>query len=214
MPPDLSEIRRHYQEAGLSEEDVPRDPLKLLTDWLDQATAAGVYLPNSMTVATVGDQASPSLRAVILRRTDSEGLVFYTNYESRKSRDIARHSQVSCLLLWSELSRQIRVSGHAVRISARESDAYFETRERGAQVEAWASPQSEQIPDRVHLEAKFGEYEKKFAGGPIPRPPHWGGYRVSPQEIEFWQGRPNRMHDRLLYEKQANGSWLISRLAP
>ncbi|MBI4220667.1 MAG: pyridoxamine 5'-phosphate oxidase [Chloroflexi bacterium] len=214
MPPDLSDIRLSYQKAGLSEEDVPNDPLELLTTWLEQAAAAGIYLPNTMTVATVDRRGVPALRAVILRQADSMGLVFYTNYESRKSRDVTENSQVGCLLLWPEVSRQIRVTGRASRILPRESDAYFATRERGAQIEAWASPQSARIPDRPHLEARFAEYERKFAGARIPRPSNWGGFRVTPDMIEFWQGRPNRMHDRLLYQQRPDGTWSIGRLAP
>ena len=155
----------------------------------------------------------PSCRAVNLRKADEAGLVFYTNYESRKGRELADNPRAACLLIWYDLSRQIRVEGPVRRLSAEESDAYFATRERGATLEAWASRQSEVIPDRAWLEGRFREYEERFEDGAVSRPPHWGGYIVVPETFEFWQGRPNRMHDRLLYERKFRRG-KVENLAP
>jgi pyridoxamine 5'-phosphate oxidase len=166
-----------------------------------------------MVVATVGGDGSPSSRTVLLKDVSERGLVFYTNYRSRKGREIQANPLVACLLVWPVLARQIRVSGHAIQTAGEESDRYFATRERGAQIEAWASDQSSVIPGREVLEENFRRYEQKFAGGMVPRPPHWGGYLVSLDAVEFWQGRPNRLHDRLLYERDG-GRWRITRLFP
>jgi pyridoxamine 5'-phosphate oxidase len=149
-----------------------------------------------------------------LKDADDRGLVFYTNYRSRKGREVSANSRVACLLVWPDLARQVRVNGAASKVSAEESDRYFASREHGAQIEAWASEQSATIPSRDAIEKRFQEFERRFGAGPVPRPPHWGGYRVSLDAIEFWQGRPDRMHDRLLYERDATGAWSISRLAP
>lgn len=186
----------------------------MIRAWLAQATGAGIYLANAMVVATVGDDGAPSSRTVLLKDVDEHGLVFFTSYESRKGRELAREPRAACLLVWPGLARQIRVNGTAARVSDTESDRYFATRERGARIEAWASRQSATIPDRRSLEASFRECERKFGEGEVPRPPNWGGYRVSLETVEFWQGRPDRMHDRLLYERGADGRWQVSRLAP
>ncbi|MBI2965830.1 MAG: pyridoxamine 5'-phosphate oxidase [Chloroflexi bacterium] len=213
MTNDLRELGRQFQQAGLSERDAPAEPASLINTWLTQATDAGIYLANATVVATVDADGNPTSRTVLLKDVGGRGLVFYTNYESRKARDIAGDPRVACLLVWPGLSRQIRVNGLAARVSVEESDLYFASRERGAQIEAWASDQSTTIPDRETLEERFRHYERKFAQGRVPRPAHWGGYRVSLEAVEFWQGRPDRMHDRLLYEK-SNGAWHVSRLAP
>lgn len=214
MTNDLRDLGRRFQQAGLSERDVPGEPSGLIRAWLDQAVGAGIPLANSMVLATVGEDGTPSSRTVLLKDVDEHGLVFYTNYRSRKAREVNHDARSACLLVWPVLARQVRVNGSASQVSAAESDAYFATRERGAQVEAWASDQSTVIADRAVLEKRFRSYEQKFAGGPVPRPPHWGGYRVTLDAVEFWQGRPSRLHDRILYEKRADGGWRITRLSP
>jgi pyridoxamine 5'-phosphate oxidase len=211
---DLRDLRRRLQQAGLSERDAPREPAGLIRAWLADATEAGIYLANAMVIATVGASGTPSSRTVLLKDADDRGLVFYTNYRSRKGREISANGRVACLLVWPDLARQVRVNGMASMISPEESDRYFASRERGAQVEAWASEQSATIPDRPALDKRFRDFERQFGAGPIPRPAHWGGYRVSLEAVEFWQGRPDRMHDRLLYERGADGGWNTSRLAP
>ena len=215
MTDGTTALRDELQRRGLSEANAPADPTGLLAAWRQQAEDAGLVLPNAMVLATADSSGRPSCRAVNLRKADENGLVFYTNYESRKGREMAENPRAACLLVWFELSRQIRVEGPVRRLTAEESDAYFATRERGATLEAWASPQSEVIPDRAWLEDRFREFEERFEDGPAPRPPHWGGYIVWPETYEFWQGRPNRMHDRLLYEREGEaGEWKISRLSP
>ncbi len=214
MARDLAEIRRGYQEIGLSEQDAPTRPADLLKEWFDQAAEAGVYLHNTMVLATASADGRPSARAVILRQIDDGGLVFYTNYESHKARELEGNENAACLLFWPELARQIRVDGPVSSVPAAESDRYFASRERGAQLEAWASPQSETISNREWLEGRFQELDARFAAGPVPRPDRWGGLRLKPDSFEFWQGRPHRMHDRLLYTRAGDGSWNISRLAP
>ncbi len=211
----ISNLRDELQRQGLSEVDAPAGPAELMALWRRQAEDAGLQLPHAMILATADSSGRPSCRAVNLRKADEAGLVFYTNYESRKGMELADNPFAACLLIWNQLSRQIRVEGPVRRLSSDESDAYFATRERGATLEAWASRQSEVIPDRAWLEGRFQEYEERFKDGAVPRPAHWGGYIVTPETYEFWQGRPNRMHDRLLYERAADGgAWTISRLSP
>ena len=215
MTDRISTIRDELQRRGLSKADAPGEPTELLASWRCQAEDAGLHLPNAMILATADSRGKPSCRAVNLRKADEAGLVFYTNYESRKGQELADNPRAACLLIWYELSRQIRVEGSVRRLSADESDAYFATRERGATLEAWASRQSEVIPDRAWLEGRFLEYEERFGDGAVPRPSHWGGYIVVPETFEFWQGRPSRMHDRLLYERRTDeATWKISRLSP
>lgn len=215
MTDGITTLRDELQRRGLSEADAPVEPACLFTAWRRQAEDAGIVLPNAMVLATADSSGRPSCRAVNLRKADENGLVFYTNYESRKGREMAENPRAACLLIWYELSRQIRVEGPVRRLTAAESDAYFATRERGATLEAWASRQSEVIPDREWLEGRFRKYEERFEDGAAPRPSYWGGYIVWPETYEFWQGRPNRMHDRLLYERQGEtGEWKISRLSP
>lgn len=212
MSIDFSLIRRLNEQAGLSEGAVPADPLALLRTWLANAREAGVYLSNAMVVSTVGKDGTPSSRAVLLKDVGDGGLTFFTNYESRKAREISENPRVACLVLWPELGRQVRITGRATRISEAESDAYFATRERGSRLEAWASPQSATLPDRERLLELFEEAERRFPGE-VPRPPHWGGFRVAPGSVEFWQGRQHRMHDRLLYTREG-ARYRIERLAP
>lgn len=214
-PLDLNRLRRAHEAAGLDETDVPDDPLVLLQEWLDAAVESGLAEPNAMVVSTVGPDAAPSNRLVLCKGIDERGLVFYTNYESRKSREIGAASAVSLLFPWHALGRQVRVEGDASRVDAAESDAYFATRPRGAQLSAWASRQSDVVPDRATLEQRVNELDQRYPDA-VPRPPHWGGIRVVPRAIEFWQSRPDRLHDRLLCRRSTTGApdWSVVRLQP
>ncbi len=207
-------LRDAYRARGLSEAELTGQPHELMAAWRAEAERAGVCLPSAMIVATADSLGRPSCRAVNLRKADETGLVFYTNYDSRKGRELAENPRAACLMVWHELARQIRVEGRVSRLSGTDSDAYFATRERGATLEAWASRQSEEIPDREWLTRRFDEFDERFRDGPVPRPSHWGGYLVTPDSYEFWQGRPSRMHDRFLYRRTENGLWRISRLSP
>ena len=190
------------------------DPVDLFRRWYADAVRAGVAKPNAMALATVGPDGRPSTRMVLLSSFDERGFVFQTNYRSRKGEEIERDPRVALALWWEALARQVRVEGRAERTSAADSDAYFAGRPRGSQLGAWASEQSAVIPDRAVLEERLREMERRHAGGPVPRPPHWGGYRVVPDAIEFWEGRENRLHDRILYRRGDGGGWLVERLAP
>jgi pyridoxamine 5'-phosphate oxidase len=210
--PDLSKLRVDYRRAALSERDCARDPFDQFTRWLDEAIAAAVPEPNAMALATVDASGQPTSRIVLLKSIDARGLVFHTNYDSRKGRDLAYDPKVGMLFFWPELERQVRIEGESVRVSPAESDAYFRERPRESQLSAWASPQSETIPDRAFLDARLEEVRARFEGE-VPRPPNWGGIRVVPHLFEFWQGRASRTHDRLRYTRRADG-WTIVRLAP
>lgn len=208
----IADIRQEYMRAGLVEKDADADPLKQFDRWFHDALEAEVPLPNAMTLATATAAGRPSARAVLLKGVDAGGFVFYTNYASRKARELAANPHAALVFTWAELERQVRIEGPVERVSAQESDAYFESRPLGSRLGAWASPQSELLPDRLTLATKVAAIVLRYGKHP-PRPPHWGGYRVLPEAIEFWQGRKNRLHDRLLYTKQAGG-WKIERLAP
>lgn len=210
---NLANLRREYMRAGLDEKDAAAEPFAQFTDWFDQALDSGLHLPNALTLATADAQGIPSARAVLLKGYGPEGFVFYTNYESRKGRDLDVNPHACLLFSWEELERQIRIEGSVKKVSAAESDAYFASRPLGSRLGAWASPQSETVADRSALEARFAEAQRRF-GDVVPRPPHWGGYRLVPVAIEFWQGRENRLHDRLLYSREDSGRWSIKRLAP
>ena len=209
---DLSKVRVDYRRAALSERDCARDPFDQFTRWLDEAIAAAVPEPNAMALATVDASGQPTSRIVLLKAVDARGLVFHTNYDSRKGRDLAHDPKVALLFFWAELERQVRVEGDASHVGAAESDAYFRERPRESQLSAWASPQSEAIRDRAFLDARLAEVRERFQGE-VPRPPNWGGIRVVPQRFEFWQGRASRTHDRLRYTRR-DDAWTIERLAP
>ena len=209
---DLAQLRVDYKRAALSERDAAPDPFDQFARWFDEAAAAALPEPNAMTLATVDPAGGPAARIVLLKGIDPRGLVFHTNYESRKGREMIAEPRVALLFFWVELQRQVRVEGVAERVSAEESEAYFAARPRGSQLSAWASPQSSPVPDRAWLEAQVTSVEARFTST-VPRPPHWGGIRVVPSRFEFWQGRESRLHDRLVWSKEGD-RWKIGRLAP
>ncbi len=233
----IADLRREYNLTTLRRSDLDPDPIAQFRNWFDQATgartsgrvrrfcirlykalllAAGTEPLDltAMTLATVDDAGRPSARVVLLKGVDQRGFVFYTNYDSRKGRELAGNPQAGLVLYWPDQVRQVCIAGEVSKLPPAESDAYFKTRPRGSQLEAWASAQSTVIRDRAALEAKWKEMEARFAGQEVPRPPFWGGYLLSPRRIEFWQGRPNRLHDRFCYSRQPDKTWLIERLSP
>jgi pyridoxamine 5'-phosphate oxidase len=209
----LADLRKSYMKGNLSEEDVQKNPIDQFNIWFDQARHAELPEPNAMTVASVDADGKPSARIVLIKEVNNQGFVFFTNYESRKGQALTHNPQAALLFFWPELERQIRIEGVVEKLSEEASDAYFHSRPLDSRIGAWASPQSQVIPGRSVLVAKAAEYALKFALNP-PRPPHWGGFRVKPQALEFWQGRPSRLHDRIRYTQQAYGMWKIERLAP
>ena len=209
----LRDRRVQYETAGLDIGDVDRDPVAQWHRWHGDALDAGVAEPNAMTVATVGLDAMPDARIVLVRGVDQRGLVFYTNYESAKSRQLDATPAASAVFAWLDLHRQVRLRARVERVADDESDAYFASRPRGSQLGAWASPQSEVIADRPLLEQRVIVADEEFADGPVPRPERWGGWRLIPFEWEFWQGRPSRLHDRLRFRPDGD-TWQIDRLAP
>lgn len=210
---ELARLRREYEERGLDIADVATDPLVEFDRWFREVSDAGYVEPHTMVLATVDEDGWPSSRTVLLKGYDARGFVFYTNYRSAKARDLDATGRASLTFVWSAVRRQVRVVGTADRVDAAESDAYFASRPRGSQIGAWASDQSAVVADRAELDAAFAEIEARYDGRPIPRPPHWGGYLVRPLVMEFWQGRENRLHDRLRYTRDVDG-WRIERLAP
>jgi pyridoxamine 5'-phosphate oxidase len=210
---DLAALRRDYTRAGLTEQDADPDPFQFFHRWFDEALAAAVREPNAMTLATAGADGQPAARIVLLKGLDERGFVFYTNYESRKGQELAVRPLAALVFWWQELERQVRVEGSVEKVAAEESDAYFASRPRGSRLGAWASDQSQPIPDRATLERKLDEVTEAYPEGEVPCPPHWGGFRVVPTLVEFWQGRASRLHDRLQYTPGPDG-WTIQRLAP
>lgn len=214
MNASVADLRKDYQFQGLSETDVDPNPFKQFQVWFDQALAAQLPEPNAMTVATVTKSGKPRARIVLLKGFDERGFVFYTNYHSHKGQELADNPQAAIAFWWAELERQVRIEGRVLKVSDRESDEYFHSRPFNSRLGAWASEQSQVIESREVLEQRWQELKTKYENQEIPRPPHWGGFRVIPTEIEFWQGRPSRLHDRLLYTLKDDGSWRIDRLSP
>jgi pyridoxamine 5'-phosphate oxidase len=210
----LADLRREYTQAGLDARDLEPDPLKQFAKWFEEALKAGIREPNAMVLATVGADAQPSARIVLLKGVDERGFSFFTSYQSRKAAELDHNSKAALSFPWVELERQVNVTGGVTKLSREESEAYFKVRPRGSRLGALASRQSSVIPDRNLLEQRMRELESQFPGDEIPMPEHWGGYCLAPNQIEFWQGRPNRLHDRFRYSRGDNGGWTINRLAP
>jgi pyridoxamine 5'-phosphate oxidase len=214
MNKNIADIRKEYQMQSLLEADVAADPFEQFNTWWEDAEKSELDELNAMTLATASKEGIPSARIVLLKSVTEAGFVFFSNYNSAKGKELEENPNASLVFFWKELERQIRISGKVEKISAAESDEYFNSRPEGSQVGAWASPQSSIIASREVIENNITEYKKQFAGGYITRPPHWGGYIVIPAVIEFWQGRPNRLHDRIQYTKLEKGGWKQERLAP
>lgn len=233
----IADLRREYRLTGLRRKDLDADPISQFKRWLEQATgarASGRLLKfliklyksllmathvetldvTAMTLATADKEGRPSGRVVLLKGVDARGFIFFTNYDSRKGRELAENSNAALVMYWSDLERQVCIAGQVQRLPEEESRAYFATRPRGGQIGAWASRQSEVVPDRAALEASWAEFERKYAGQDVPKPPGWGGFVLAPTRLEFWQGRPNRLHDRFCYTKLPDGSWRLERLSP
>lgn len=214
MTDHIAHLRRDYRQAILDEADVDPDPIAQFDRWFREVLAANLTEPNAMTLATAGADGAPSARVVLLKGYDAGGFVFYTSHQSQKGLDLAANPRAALVFYWPEIERQVRISGAVSRLTASETDDYFRSRPIGSQLAAWASRQSQVIANRADLEARWQALAADFADRPVPPPPHWGGYRVAPTLVEFWQGRPSRLHDRLRYQPLATGGWRIERLAP
>jgi len=210
---NIADLRKSYERAELDEQASDASPMKQFGTWFQQALDAQVPEPNAMTLATVGDNGRPSTRIVLVKGFDDRGIAWYTNYQSRKGRELAAHAFAALQFHWVELERVVRIEGRVEKVSEAESDAYFASRPLDSRIGAWASPQSEVIPSRATLVTNAAKYGAKYLLNP-PRPPHWGGYRLVPDTWEFWQGRKSRLHDRLRYRLADDGSWIRERLAP
>jgi pyridoxamine 5'-phosphate oxidase len=213
MPPSIADLRQDYRQQALLESQADPDPMRQFQQWFDQALAADLLEPNAMTLATVDASGQPSARIVLLKAIEPQGFTFFTNYIGRKGQELAANPKAALVFWWGELERQVRIEGNVAPISAEESDAYFHSRPIGSQLGAWASEQSRVIDNRDVLETRLAEFKTQYEGQVIPRPAHWGGYRLTPHAIEFWQGRSNRLHDRLLYTLVSD-TWQRVRLAP
>ena len=213
MARNVADLRKEYTRAGLTESDMDPDPVEQFRRWFDEALAAGLHEPNAMIVATASPDGLPSARVVLLKGFDDRGFVFYTNYEGRKGRELEENPRAALLFYWGELERQVRIEGTASRVSEEESDAYYAGRPRGSRLGALASEQSRVVGSREVLEGRIRNLEAEYEGRDVPRPAFWGGYRVEPEAMEFWQGRENRLHDRLVYRRGEVG-WKMERLQP
>lgn len=211
---ELQNLRQDYTAATLTEKEVKQDPIKQFDKWFNDAVAAQIHEPNVMTLATATTNGHPSARIVLLKGFNNEGFMFYTNYLSRKGKELAKNPLASAVFFWGELERQVRIEGTVEKISREKSEEYFHSRPKGSQIGAVASPQSQEIDGRKELEAKVAQLETEYADKDIPKPSYWGGYIIKPRLIEFWQGRSSRLHDRIVYKKVDNKNWKIVRLAP
>ncbi len=215
MDSSIADLRQNYSLAGLSEADIDADPIKQFAVWFQQALDADLIEPNAMTLATATPEGKPTARIVLLKGVNQGGFIFYTNYESQKGQQLIANPYAALVFFWDKLERQVRIEGEVEKLATKESEAYFHSRPKASQLGAWASAQSQVIPNRQVLEQQLADLETKYKGdATVPLPEHWGGFRVIPNHIEFWQGRPSRLHDRLLYDLQADGNWKIARLSP
>jgi pyridoxamine 5'-phosphate oxidase len=210
----LADLRKEYSLSGLSEKDLARDPFRQFEKWFQEAEAAKIHEPNAAVLATADREGRPSARMVLLKGMDGRGFVFYTNYHSRKGRELESNPRAAYLFPWVALERQVTIEGPVTKLTREESEAYFHSRPRASQLAAWASPQSTIVPGRETIEEAMKAAEKKYTGAEAPLPPHWGGFRINPQTVEFWQGRRSRLHDRLRYRRDETGAWFVERLAP
>lgn len=210
----LADMRKDYTLAGLLEKDLAKNPFRQFERWFQEAEAAKIPEPNAMTLATTGRDGRPSARTVLLKGCDGRGFVFYTNYESRKGRELDAQPRAALLFPWVAMERQVIVEGAVARVTREEAEAYFHSRPRASQLTAWASPQSTAVAGRAVIEESYRVIEKKYEGREVPLPPNWGGFRLAPETVEFWQGRRSRLHDRLRYRREAGGDWVVERLAP
>lgn len=214
MDKNIANLRQDYTLQGLSENEIDSNPFAQFKEWFDEALSADILEPNAMTVATTTPEGKPSARMVLLKDFDARGFVFYTNYNSQKAQELAENPQAALVFWWAELQRQVRICGRVEKISDSESDKYFYSRPLGSRLGAWASNQSEVVESREVLEQQLQDLKEKYQDREIPRPSHWGGIRVIPTEIEFWQGRSSRLHDRLVYTRNYDDGWKIERLSP
>ena len=211
---NLADLRREYTKGGLRRADLDLNPMVQFRKWFEQALTAELLEPSAITLATADGAGRPSARIVLLKEADERGFTFFTNYESRKGRELAENSHAAMVIYWAELEREVCIAGEVTETSRAESEKYFAMRPRGSQLGAWVSRQSSVVPDRGFLEKRLLEVEAQFDARAVETPPYWGGYLLAPSRIEFWQGRPNRLHDRFQYSRQADGSWRIDRLSP